>query len=139
MHDPEPYSDRKTILLVAKDSGLRVLLKATLEAGGGYRVFAAPSVGSAVGYATSCSPDLLVYMMDSAQQSTTRALAGVQRHAPLAALPLLVVGGDGSTEPWPGAEYLAYPFRIDVLLATMAGIVTRVDTVASSHPARASA
>jgi DNA-binding NtrC family response regulator len=137
MYDPGMALARKTIFLIGRDLELGMVVEDALVVDGQYRVVSTTSATTALGYIPLCTPDLLVYMLASPQQSTLHAVAAV-RHQPLFAnLPLVVVGGDESAMPeaWPGTTFLPYPFRADGLLRCIAALTVRSDACSWSSAA----
>lgn len=128
MCGPGPATARKTLLVVAHSDMLSRLLGECLDGEGCYRVFTAPSLSMALSCARWRAPDLLVYAAEAAE-SSEQAFSRVRCHAPFAAMPMIVVGGDASAqvEAWPLTAFLEFPFRGGRLAKCVAELLAYLD------------
>lgn len=80
-------TNRRRILLVEDDDGIRAVTRTTLEALGGHEVLAVESGEQAVQQAAGFAPDLLLLDVAMPGMDGPQTLAALRRQAPLATVP----------------------------------------------------
>ena len=105
------------VLIAEDDPSVGMTIELMLQAEG-FRTLLASDGEEALRLATSELPDMILMDQTMPKVGGKQVLASLRAQTETCAIPVLILSGRswGSSEDWPGAEFLGKPFDSDELL-----------------------
>jgi DNA-binding response OmpR family regulator len=106
------------VLIAEDDPSVRMTIELVLQ-GEGFRTLLATDGEEALRLATSELPDMILMDQTMPKLGGRQVLASLRAQTETSQIPVLILSGRswGSSEDWPGAEFLGKPFNTDELLS----------------------